>query len=393
MSRPWPFLERAHRAYGDAFTIRVGSEPPWIVLAAPDAVREVFTGDPDVFHAGEGNVVLRPVLGANSVLVLDGPAHLRQRRLLLPPFHGDRLARWTETMREVAEREVTSWAPGAPIPVRRRMQHVALEIVMRVVFGAGGDSALRDALSTMLDRITRPQYQVVMAALGLERFERWNVLRRELQPVDDLLRRTIRERDRGGDDVLSVLIEQDMGEDELRDELITLLVAGHETTAGALAWAAERLARHPAAFERLTEDAYAEAVVRETLRLRPVLSVVVRRLTRDARVAGLDLRAGTAVAPCIHLVHRRPDLYPEPRAFRPERFLDANPGTYTWLPFGGGVRRCIGASFAELEMRIVLQALRRRAGTLRPATDRAEPAVRRAVTLVPARDGTVVVGR
>src|SRR4051794_21451613 len=309
ITRPWPFLERGRRAYGDTFTIRIGGEPTWVVLSHPDAVREVFTGDPELFRAGEANAVLGPVLGAHSVLLLDGPAHLRQRRLLLPPFHGDRLAGWAATMREVAEREVRAWPPGEPVAVRRRMQHVALEIVMQVVFGVRGDAGapLRDALSSVLDRITRPRTMAIMASLGPDRFERFGVLRRELGPVDDLLRRTIRARRPGGDDVLSVLLEQDMTEDELRDELLTLLVAGHETTAGALAWAAERLARHPEAFERLDDDAYADAVVRETLRLRPVLAIVVRMLTRDARVAGLDLPAGTAVAPCIHLVHRRAD--------------------------------------------------------------------------------------
>jgi cytochrome P450 len=402
--RPWPFLAGARRRYGDAFTIRIGAEPPWVVLSDPAAVREVFTGDPTLFHAGEGNRILLPLLGPNSVLLLDEDAHLRQRKLLLPPFHGDRLKGWTATMTEIAEREIGSWERGATIAVRDRMQDVTLDIVVRVIFGVRdgeGAGELHDALKRMLERTTGPRTMALLAMLGPERVEGSRLLRRDLEPVDALLyaaigrRRAAADLD-GRDDVLSLLLQarhddgSPMSDRELRDELLTLLVAGHETTASALGWAAERLARHPHAWDRLAEEAYADAVVKETLRLRPVLPVVVRRLTRDAEVAGLPLRAGTVVAPCIQLVHRREDVYPEPLAFRPERFLDARPGTYTWFPFGGGIRRCIGAAFAELEMRVVLQAMGRRV-RLQPADPRPEPPHRRAITLVPGRGGRVVV--
>lgn len=400
VTRPGPFMARARERHGDAFTLTIGHEPPWVMISDPAAVREVFTGDPAVFHAGEGNRVLRPVLGPNSVLLLDEKPHLRQRRLLLPPFHGDRVAAWAGAIAEIAEREAAGWAGS--VVTHRRMQELALEVITQVVFGVRR-GPLHDALRDTLDLVAGLRGILLMAVLGPDRAERAGIFRSALRRVDELIFEEIaRRRGAPGDDVLSLLLEathedgSPMSDQELRDELTTLLVAGHETTATALAWALERLSHHPGAWARLREegDAYADAVVKETLRLRPVIPIVIRHLKRDVTVGGLDLPAGVNVVPSIWLLHRREDVYPEPHAFRPERWLGAKPGTYTWIPFGGGVRRCLGAAFAELEMRTTLVALARRL-ELSPdpaaANGRAEPVRRRAITLAPARGGRVLV--
>jgi cytochrome P450 len=391
-------MARAQRRFGDTFTIRIGHEPPWVMISHPDAIRQVFTGDPAVFHAGEANVILLPVLGPNSVLLLDDAEHLRQRKLLLPPFHGDRMAGYADAMRDIAEREVAGW--HGEMPTHERMQAMTLSIVLRTVFGAAHEGPLHTALRETLDLTSGTGGMFAMAVLGPERAAKLGVFRSTLSRVDALIADEIaRRREQPGEDVLSMLVQarhEDgtaMGDTEIRDELMTLLVAGHETTATALAWAVERLARHPDAWARLQADGepYADAVVKETLRLRPVLPVVVRLLKQDAEVAGFELPPGVTVAPCIWLLHRRADIYPEPTRFRPERFLEQKPGTYTWIPFGGGVRRCLGAAFAELEMRIVLQAMAERV-SLVPDRPEAEPVRRRAITLTPARGGRVRVG-
>jgi cytochrome P450 len=393
-------MARAHRRYGDAFTITIGHEPAWVMLAHPDHVREVFTGDPDVFHAGEGNVILRPLLGSNSVLLLDGASHMAQRKLLLPPFHGSRLAGWTELMRDIAEHAIDRW--DGEVTAQPQMQSLTLDIVLRVIFGTQPGprhDALHEGLRRTLDLTGGPRGIALMAILGPDRAERYGVFRSVLGRVDALIDEEIAERRvRPGDDVLSLLLQarheggEPMTGQEIRDELMTLLVAGHETTATALSWALERLARHPDAWQRLRDEGepYADAIVKETLRLRPVLPVVVRKLTRDHTIAGLDLPAGTVVAPCIWLLHRRADLYPDPAAFRPERFLGVKPGTYTWIPFGGGVRRCLGAAFAEMEMRTVLCAIAERFD-VSPAVDGSEPVRRRAITLTPGAGGRLRV--
>jgi cytochrome P450 len=404
VTRPKPFMHRAHARYGDAFTIRIGNEPPWVMLAHPDAVREVFTGDPALLHAGKANVILRPFLGRASVLLLDGPEHLRQRKLLLPPFHGSRMAGYRELVAEIAREHVASWPRGEPLSLAPRMQAITLEVVLRVIFGVRESDrldALRDRLRTMVNRITGGPSMAAMVAAGPERIERFRLYRPALKPVDALLFEQIRERRADpGDDVLSLLLEargedgEPMSDQELRDELMTLLVAGHETSATALSWTAERLVRTPGGWEALRAggEEYAEAAGKEALRLRPVLPVVVRHLQAPMTIAGLDLPAGTVVAPSIYLVHLREEIYPEPARFRPERFLGAAPqgGTYTWIPFGGGMRRCLGAAFALMELRVVLAELGRTldAAAVAPAS---EGTRRRAITLVPARGAEVVL--
>ena len=411
ITRPMPFMERCRERYGDVFTLRVANEGTWVFLSHPDAVREIFTGDPTVLHAGEGNAVLEPVVGSHSVLLLDEGAHMEQRKLMLPSFHGERMHRYGELMRRVAEHEVERWPRGEPVALWPRMQAITLEVIMRAVFGiqeAERLDQLRGLLRTMLDWTTDPRRLALLAVLGPRRVQSRAMFREALEPVHSMLGEEIRRRRDDPnvgerEDVLSLLVQarhedgQPMSDEELRDELMTLLVAGHETTATALAWALERLVRHPDKLDRLVaeieagEDAYMDAVVRETLRLRPVLPIVVRRLTRPLEVGGHLLPAGASVAPCIYLMHRRADVYPEPARFRPERFLEQPAGTYTWIPFGGGVRRCLGASFAIFEMKAVLAAVVTRAG-LRAAVPESERVRRRAITLTPADGATVVVG-
>ena len=389
--RPGPFLWNARRRYGDTFTLTIGREPPLVVLSDPEDVKTVFTGDPAVLHAGKGNRILQPVVGRHSVLLLDAPEHMPQRKLLLPPFHGDRMAGYAAQMREIADRAVAGW--DGEVATAPRMQALTLSVILRTVFGAEDEGALHRALRKGMDVVTGPAGIGALVALGPDLAEK--ALSRVLEPVDDLIAREVASRRAApGDDVLSMLVQTDMSERELRDELMTLLVAGHETTATALAWAVERLARHPGAWDRLRAEGepFADAIVKETLRLRPVVPIVVRHLQADFEVAGRTVPAGNQLVPCIWLMHRREDLYPDPHAFRPERWDGVKPGTYTWIPFGGGVRRCLGAAFAELEMRIVLLALAQRYGKLVPERPEFERMRRRAITFTPARGARVHVG-
>jgi cytochrome P450 len=394
VTRPGPYAARLHERFGDTFSLKVANEADWVMLSHPDHVRQVFTGDPDVLHAGEGNAVLKPLLGPRSVLLLDGADHLRDRKAMLPAFHGERMQDYGELIAQIARDEVATW-PAGEVHVRPRMQALTLEVIMRAVFGVR-DERLRERIASMLDWTTDPARLLLVVLAGPQRVG--HLFQRVRTPVDALLSEEIARRRAAPDlaareDILSMLLaHSEMDDATLRDELITLLVAGHETTATALAWAIERLARHPGAWERLREgdEDYLDAVVKETLRLRPVIPIVLRLLKAPLEIAGYELPAGVAVAPNILLMHTREDVYPQPRAFRPERFLETPAGTYTWIPFGGGVRRCLGASFALFEMKAVLRAVA--AGIERLQPDRAAPerVTRRAVTLVPARGARVI---
>jgi cytochrome P450 len=406
--RPTQTLEACRRRYGDTFTYRLPRIPPIVFVTSPEDVKTVFTGSPERLHAGEANAILEPVLGSHSVLLLDEERHLRQRKLMLPSFHGERLHRYRAQMEEVAAAELERWPRGVPVPARPRMQSVTLDIIMRTVFGVSGEhlAPLRAALKELLEWTTARRRLFLVAAVGPQRLNKSERLgfMRVRSAVDELVYGEI-ERRRSDpslaerDDVLSMLVQArdedgaPMSGEELRDELMTLLVAGHETTATALAWALEQLARHPRVVESLEDGGNEEmldAVVAETLRLRPVIPAVVRRLIEPLELHDRVLPAGVSVAPCIYLMHRRPEIYPDPEAFRPERFLDSPPGTYTWLPFGGGIRRCLGAQFAQLEMKVVLSTLLREA-RLRPTSARPERVTRRAITFVPERGGEVVL--
>jgi cytochrome P450 family 135 len=404
-------LEQGRARFGPMFTLKIAYEGDWVVLSDPELVKQVFTGDPRVFHAGEGNQILRPILGDNSVLVLDEKKHIGQRKLLLPPFHGERMQAYGEKMTEIAAREIESWPTGVPYKLRPRMQAITLEIVLETVFGVHGGERmgqLRDALRDFLDLTTNPRVLLPVLMVGPDRVHLIPAFRRRVERVDRLIAAEIIERRAAADladrdDVLSMLVAarhedgSPMSDAEIRDELLTLLVAGHETTATALSWAMERLARHPEKLEHLRteveagEDAYLTATIQETLRLRPVIVVVIRKLTEPVELGGYELPAGARVVPSIHLIHRDPRTYPEPERFLPERFLDNPPGTYTWIPFGGGVRRCLGAAFAQFEMAVVLRELVRRY-EITPARRASERPFRRAITETPRRDAEVILG-
>ena len=405
-------LYACHDRYGDMFTLKIAYEGKWVMLADPEAVRQVFTGDPRVFHAGEGNQILAPVLGRNSILVLDEKPHMSQRKLLLPPFHGARMQGYERTMSEIAAAEIERWPTGVPYALRPRMQAMTLEIILRTVFGVGNEerlAPLREALRDFLDLTTNPRMLLPLILMGPNRVRRFPAFRRRVERVDGLIYREIAERRRVGDleerdDILSMLVAarhedgSPMSDEEMRDELLTLLVAGHETTATSLSWAVERLSRHPEKLARLRDeaeagddDAYMTATIQETLRLRPVISIVIRRLTEPVEIGGYELPAGVSVTPSVYLVHRNPEIYPDPGSFKPERFLDNPPGTYTWIPFGGGIRRCLGASFAQFEMAVVLRELVRR-HRIRPANPKPERIFRRAITETPRHNAEVILG-
>jgi cytochrome P450 len=410
-NRPLETLEECRERYGSMFTYRLPHEGTWVFVSDPDAIKEVFTGDPRLLHAGEANIVLLPVLGDRSVLLLDEPEHMRQRKLMLPPFHGKRMQAYGEVMAEVAMGEIDRWPQDEPVRMRPRMQAVTLEVILRAVFGVEeGErlTELRDRLRTALNVMSDRRRVIFFVLLGPRRARRYPPFRRMMAEIDALIYAVIAARRKDPDlaerdDILSLLLQathedgRPMSDRELRDELMTLLVAGHETTATGLSWAIELLARNPEALARLEdavaagEDEYLDAVIKETLRLRPVIALVLRKLMEPMEIGGRLLPAGVSVAPSIYLVHRDPEIYPEPGRFRPERFLEQPAGTYTWIPFGGGVRRCLGASFAEFEMAVVLRELvaRRR---IRPVGDEPEHSVRSTITNVPSRGAEVLVG-
>ena len=410
--RPLPFLRELQRRHGHVFSMQLIHEDPWVMVSDPELVKRVLTAPADVLHAGEGNQILEPILGASSVLLLDEDQHLRQRRLLLPPFHGDRMERYGEVMREVAEAEIERWPVDVPAPAWPRMQAITLEVILRAVFGVVEREQLdplRAALSEMLDVTGDTLRMAVLVIAGPRRMAESRLLgfRALMARVDELVLAEIRRHRsyddlESRDDVLSLLLQarhedgSGMSDVELRDELMTLLVAGHETTATSLAWALERLTRNPEALARTVAEAedgggpYTDAVIQETLRLRPVIPVVARHVKQPFELGDHLIPAGATITPSILLMHRRSDVYPDPAAFRPERFLERPPGTYTWIPFGGGVRRCIGASFALFEMRVVLSTLLARA-TVRAAEPQREGTRRRAITLTPSRGARVVL--
>jgi cytochrome P450 len=406
----WMLSQCAAR-FGETFTLRILHEGTWVMLSNPEHVKQVFTGDPKVFHAGEGNRVLLPILGAHSLLLLDEDAHMQHRKLLLPPFHGARMQRYGELMAAVAAAEIRSWPRGEVYRLRPRMQALTLEMILRAVFGLSEGERierLRCELRRLLDVVSNPRMILLPALMGPERLSRFGPFQSFMRRVDELLYQEIAQR-RGArdlaerEDILSLLLQardadtgEPMSDLEIRDELLTLLAAGHETTATALSWAVERLARYPDKLGRLKREvaagqtAYLDAVVTETLRLRPVISLVARRLTQPVQIGNWQLPAGVTVTPSIYLVHRRPDLYPNPESFEPERFLDRAPGTYTWIPFGGGVRRCLGGAFAQFEMGVVLSELVKR-WEIAPVREEPEPVLRRAITETPRHDTEVVL--
>jgi cytochrome P450 len=404
--RPIAFLESCRRRFGDAFSITfLGFQSPLVMISDPHAVRALYGESANGLPPGRG-IALLPIMGPRSVLLLEGPEHLARRRLMLPPFHGERMRAYESIVREVTERDMASWPRDRPFALHPRMQAITLEVILRAVFGIA-DPQRRERLRTLLPRLMAGtssaalQFRVLLS----RRFDLPDPLARMQdlgREIDALLLAEIAERRRDAavaerEDVLSLLVSarfedgSAMSDRELRDQLMTLLLAGHETTATALAWTVDLLLRHPTVLARVSDDAYLRAVVREALRLRPVVPLAGRRLASELRVDGRVLPPGTDVTPAIWLTHTRADVYPEPFAFRPERFLDGAPPSYAWIPFGGGVRRCLGASFAEMEMRVVLETILRQCD-LRPASAHAERVSRRNITFSP-RTGTRVLAQ
>jgi len=412
-SRPTAFLQRARARYGTRFTVRLLGIPPFVVLSDPEEIREVFQAPPEVLHPGEGAKILEPIVGPHSVILLDEDPHLEQRKLLLPAFRGERMQRLAGLMAELTEREVATWPRGEALALHPRLQKLTLEIVLRAVFGLERGAQLeelREILTEVLAFAESPLSLLPPPPPALARFGPTGRLERLGARADELIFALIEERRRegaAGEDVLALLLgatHEDgspMSAQELRDELVTALVAGHETTASQLAWTFERLAREPAVLARLraeleegSEEEYLTATLNEAMRLRPVLPNAEPRLTmQPVTIGGVTYPPGVLLVANAYLVHHDPAIYPDPWAFRPERFLESEggraPGTYTWLPFGGGRRRCLGASFATLEMKVVLRAV---LGSLevQPVGAR-EPARRRSITLSPGRGCEVLL--
>ncbi len=367
------FVPWAHRKYGDVFTVRtVPRGRPLVLFTRPEHAKEIFAGDPEVFHAGKGNSILGPIMGEHSLLLQDSAEHKRARKLLMPAFNGHALRDYQALVTEVARREISSWSPGAEFRSLDRMNALTLEVILRVVFGVTDErrlAALRPRVNATVD--VSPAVLLGWGWPWLQRFDPWKATIRNQLELDRLMYAEIRERRTAPDladrtDVLSRLIQMDDGGDaltdeELRDQLVTLLLAGHETTATALAWALYEVGRDPEQRRRARaaategDDAWLEAVLKESMRLHPVIPMVVRTLMKPATVAGIDLPAGATIGPSILLSHARPENHPEPEVFRPERFVGQNPPTNTWIPFGGGVRRCIGAGFSLMEGVAVLR--------------------------------------
>jgi cytochrome P450 len=403
--RPAASLERLRQKYGKRITVQLPFQPPFVILSDPDEIKELFTAPPDVLHPGEGARVLEPLIGRNSVILLDEAPHLEQRKLLLPAFHGSKMVALTGLMEELAEHELQSWPTGERVVLHPRLQQLTLEIILRAVFGLEQGKRLDD-LRDVLTGVLAFSESPLSVLPALQRFAGWFGPLKRFQRLrahgDEQIFELIEERRAhpdGRDDVLGMMLEarhedgSPMSAQELRDELMTALVAGHETTASQLAWAFERLAREPRVVERLRADGddYLTATINEILRLRPVLPNAEPRLTKKPVViGGFEYPPGVALLASAWLVHHDPDIYPDPYAFRPERFLDTAPGTYTWLPFGGGRRRCLGASFALQEMKIVIRAVVERF-ELAPAADRPEQTARRSITFSPSGGASVIL--
>ena len=415
-ARPMSFNIGAHRRFGDVWTLRIPTRREgFAVTCHPDHLQSLLTARPGDAPSLTGESPLRPILGPNSVLTSVGERHLRQRRMLLPPFHGEAVQRYVSMITEVAEREIDGWVVGETFALAPRMQAVTLEVIMRGVFGiegeAGGRSRsgaelrMRETIRRLLAASTTPLYQLVELRNAGSKEPR-DLLAALLRIVDRQMYAVIRARRRsdfaGRDDVLSLLLRardedgEPLTDRELRDELMSLVLAGHETTANSLAWTFERLVRSPQAYRELRDRVragtggaggaggaeYVEATIHESMRVRPVIPMIVRMVMRPWRLGEYVLPARTPVAVSILGLHHRDDVYPRPQEFRPERFLERKPGTYTWIPFGGGIRRCLGATLAMAEQRVVLEAIARRVDL--EAVDQAPEAPRmRNVTMIP----------
>ena len=413
------FVFHWRRRLGEVFRFRGMLDDEHIVITShPDHVKSLFTARADDAPSLTGESPLRPIVGPNSVLTAIGARHMRQRKLLLPQFHGEAVQRYAQMIADTIEREIDRWPVGTPIRLAPRMQTVTLDVIMAGIFGVEGrppkgtlERRLRDGVRWALDLSTRPEAQL-FELLNIRREEPVGPLRLLLERLDRHIYALIARRRAEGaqerTDILSLLLDATdedgtpLTDRELRDELVTLVLAGHETTANSLAWAFERLVRTPEAYDRLRdvarsggpeyadEDGWIEATIHEAMRSRPVIPIIGRRVMRPWQLGEWRVPAETAVLMSILLLHHREDIYPDPFAFRPERFVGVRPGTYTWIPFGGGIRRCLGATLAMAEQRIVMRAIARRTdlAAVDPAPERAR---HRNVTMIPADGARVIV--
>jgi cytochrome P450 family 135 len=415
MARYWPsFISACRRRYGRVFTMRIATMGTLVYLDDPAEIKKVFAGSPDVYHAGEANMMLAGLLGTSSLLVIDGDVHKERRRQMLPAFHRDAVARQTALMAEIAAANIATWPLGAEFPVAPKMSEITLEVILRTVIGASDPqrlAALRAVMPKLLN--VTPWASLAIAKPGLQRLGPWRSLRRNMDEADRLLFAEIADRRSDPNlatrsDALAKLIRAadgdrgTMTDRELRDQLITLLVAGHDTTATGLSWALERLTRHPAVLAKAVHaadasaagdpagDEYLDAVAKETLRIRPVVFDVGRILKEPVELAGYRLSRGIMVAPGIGLVHSNSEQYPRPNVFDPDRMVGATLGPATWLPFGGGNRRCLGATFAMVEMRIVLREVLRRVELCTPTASAERQRVKH-VILTPHRGARIRV--
>ena len=419
--RQWRFVFHNRRKYGEVWAARGYVRGRTAITSHPDHIRSLFTAPPDQVPTLAAESPLRPVLGPASVLTANGPSHLRQRKLLLPPFHGEAIARYEEMIAQATEREISRWPIGRPLALAPRMQAITLDVIMGGIFGIEGrprpgtrEHALRVSIRQLLRSSTLPGSKLA-ELMNIGHQEPVGLTKLGLMVPDRCLYAVIAKRRRAADleersDIMSLIMRarteqgEGLSDRELRDELITLVLAGHETTANQLAWAWERLTRTPAAYEQLREavrsegpraDEVVEATINEAMRVRPVIPMTGRRVTVPWRLGAYGIPAQTAVGMSIILLHHREDLYPQPFAFRPERWLDSHgelvkPGTYEWIPFGGGTRRCLGAALAMAEQRVVLRTMARRLD-LRATSPRPEHPRHRNVTMIPARGGRVII--
>jgi cytochrome P450 len=418
LRRPLELLEEGGRRFGDLFTLRLASLGDVVMVSSPALIKQVFTADPAVLRAGQANELLRPILGRYSVLLLDGTEHVRQRRLLMPPFVGERMAVYAQTMQKSTLAALRSFPVGRPFRLHPAMQEITLDVILHAIFGLDDGPTLRRFAELLLDLFhDPPSYLFLLPPLRIDApLSPYRRFVRARTVVDRAIYQLIDERRHAPDlaarsDILSLLLSardevgQPMSDEEVHDELMTIMAAGHETSATALAWTFERLLSEPSALARAVAEVrevqdvgpaslarleYVDAIVKEALRLRPIIPVVGRTAATPLAFAGYDLPAGTLVCPCIHLVQRRADIYPEPERFRPERWLGVKVDPYAWLPFGGGIRRCIGMSFALYEIRLIVATVLLHA-RLRPASPAPERPVRRTVTMSPSKGASVVL--
>jgi cytochrome P450 len=422
LSRPIPMLEDCGKRYGDAFTFRFPGYDPIVLFSHPAAVRTIFTGDTDTFRAGAANVILEPFLGSDSVLLVDGARHRRKRKLMMPPFHGERMQLYGAVMRDITDRVIDGWPLGAPFPIHTETQRITIDVILRAVFGLDEGGSYEELRTRMVEGATVVTDHPLLLLKALQRdlgpLTAWRRVTRLRAEVDAMLfaefARRRAEPPRERTDVLSLLLaarDEDgapMSDQELRDEMVTLLLAGHETTATTLAWVLRYVLARPDLHARIRDEVAAlgdaarvpgapdlpllDATIKETQRLMPIIPMVGRRLHAPATIGGHTLPAGIVAAPCMYLTHRRGDLWDEPEAFRPERFLGRRPTPYEFFPFGGGNRACLGAAFASFEMKIVLARMLGRV-ELRALPGYRARVVRRGIAFAPSEGMPVVVDR